>query len=99
LEKVGGPLDELFKDFIEGLDIQLSDKGLEVPELERMSEDNLPGHVLKFTIETYLFMDHARVKYYMLSNNQKMQDMGEMTLKDTIAKYGKLKPPPKKNQG
>jgi len=81
--------ENLFKTFIESLDLSLSDKGLDSPELEDITDDteDVNGSVLKVTFDLHLFMNHRQKRYFMLTSNQKMQDLGQMSLKDAIVKF------------
>jgi hypothetical protein len=81
--------EESFKDFINGLEFDLPEKGLLTPEIENIVDDTgeQNGSVMKITFDLHLFMNHRQVKYYMLANNQKMQILGEMSLKDALAKF------------
>ena len=81
--------DDFFSTFINSLDISLSDKGLNAPELESIEDDTaeLNGGVIKVSFDMYFFMNHHQTKYYMLSSNQKMQNLGEMSLKNAILKF------------
>lgn len=78
-----------FEEFINSLSLNLSGKGLEAPELEQLVVD-VEGDVLKISYDLYLFLDHTKPKYYMLTSNQKMQNIGRMSLKDAVAKFNKL---------
>ena len=80
-----------FVEFLKTLDIDLSDKGLAAPELEQIPEsENISGAVLKVSYDLYLFLDHAKPKYYMLTSNQHMRNLGVMSLKDALIKFSKL---------
>ena len=81
--------EDIFKAFIESLDLGLSDKGLESPELEDITDDteDVNGSVLKVTFDLHLFMNHRQKRYFMLTSNQKMQDLGYMSLKEAILKF------------
>lgn len=83
------PEDDIFKQFIEGLELGLSDKGLESPDIEAIDDntDDLDGTVLKVTFDMHLFMNHRQKRYFMLASNQKMQELGTMSLKDAIVKF------------
>jgi hypothetical protein len=93
LEEVGAPMDKenAFLEFIQGLDIDLPAKGLDSPDMEGITDDTqeLDGSVLKISVDLYFFMNHRQVKYYMLSSNQRMQQMGVMSLKDALFKFSK----------
>lgn len=81
------------EEFIRGLTIDLSEKGLIAPEMEHITDDvgELTGSALRVSFEVVLFMDHNAVKYYMVTTGQKMQNLGRMTLKEAMAKYAKKK--------
>jgi hypothetical protein len=81
--------EDIFKSFIEGLDLGLSEKGLEPPEIEDITDDteDLDGSVLKITFDLHLFMNHRQNRYFMLTSNQKMQNLGKMSLKDALIKF------------
>jgi hypothetical protein len=86
---VKGKEEDIFKAFIESLDLDLSEKGLDSPELEDIIDDTeeVNGNVLKVTFDLHLFMNHRQKRYFMLTSNQKMQDLGGMSLKDAIVKF------------
>lgn len=81
--------EDIFRTFIDGLEFGLSDKGLESPDLEDIDDDteDINGSVLKVTFDLHLFMNHRQKRYFMLTSNQKMQDLGSMSLKDAIVKF------------
>lgn len=88
-------MDELnvFKEFINSLDFELSPKDSSEPtkEVIEVPQDALEveGSVLKISFNMMLFMNHEKAKYYMLTSDQKMFAQGEMSLKQAIAKFNK----------
>lgn len=81
--------DDLFLEFLKSLDLDLPEKGLESPDIENIDDDTeeLEGMVLKITFDLNLFMNHRQSRYFMISSNQKMQQLGKMSLKDAIIKF------------
>jgi hypothetical protein len=81
--------EDLFQKFINSLDLGLSEKGLESPDIESINDgtEELNGMVLKVTFDMILFMNHSQSRYFMVSTNQKMQQAGRMSLKEAIAKF------------
>jgi len=82
---------DIFLEFIQGLDLNLPTKGLSSPEIENIIDDTkeIEGAVLKISVDLFFFMNHSQSKYYMLSSNQHMQQMGTMPLKDAVLKFNK----------
>lgn len=80
---------DIFEEFINGMSFKLSEKGLPAPEAELIDDDEgaMPGDIIKISFETILFMNHGKVKYFMLTTNQKMTNMGSMSLKDALIKF------------
>jgi hypothetical protein len=94
LEEIGVLMDieqDIFLEFIQGLDLNLPTKGLSSPEIENIIDDTkeIDGSVLKISVDLYFFMNHSQSKYYMLSSNQHMQQLGTMPLKDAVLKFSK----------
>jgi hypothetical protein len=89
-------LDDFFSKFIGGLDLSLPENGLDAPDIENVIDDvaEVDGHVLKITFDLFMFMNHTKSKYYMLSSNQRMSDMGEMPLKEAVKKFNRTKRKP-----
>jgi hypothetical protein len=84
--------EDVWKTFISGLDIDLSEKGAEAPEMESIEDDpteEIHGMVIKVTFDTIMFMNHKQTKYYMMQTNQRLTQVGESTLKDALLKYNK----------
>jgi len=83
--------ENLWKNFISELDIELSEKGLEAPELESIIDDtqDIRGMLIKISFDSIMFMNHSQTKYYMLQSNQRLTQMGETTLKEVLVKYNK----------
>jgi len=82
--------DSLWKDFINGLVIDLPENGQEAPEIEAIIDDTdeLEGTMVKVSFDTFLFMNHSQTKYFMTNSNQRMTQIGKMPLKEAILKYG-----------
>jgi len=85
--------ENLWKTFISGLDIDFPEEGIEAPDQEQMEkDDDINGMLLKITFDVYMFMNHNQTKYYMMQSNQKLAQMGEMTLKEALLKFNKKLP-------
>ena len=82
---------DVFLEFIQGLDLNLPTKGLSAPEIENIIDDTkeMDGSVLKISVDLFFFMNHSESKYYMISSNQQMQQLGKMPLKDAVLKFSK----------
>jgi hypothetical protein len=82
--------ENMWRDFINGLDIDFPEKGKEAPDIEAIIDDTdeLEGMMVKITFDTYLFMNHSQTKYFMASSNQRMTQIGKMGLKEALLKYG-----------
>ena len=82
--------DSMWKDFINGLDIDLPETGKDAQEIEGIIDDvnELEGTMVKVTFDTFLFMNHSQTKYFMTNSNQRLTQLGRMTLKEAILKYG-----------
>jgi len=91
---------DLWGEFISKLEIDLPEKGLASPEEESIEdgEGELEGSLVKITFDVILFMNHKQDKYFMMQSNQRLTQMGQITLKDALLKFNK-KPPPKKRKG
>lgn len=83
-------VDNMWKDFINNLVIDLPENGLEAPEIEAIIDntDELEGTMVKVSFDTFLFMNHSQTKYFMTNSNQRLTQIGKMTLKEAILKYG-----------
>lgn len=81
--------DDIFEEFINGLNFSLSNKGLKSPDIEDIEDDEgtIEGQVLKLSFSVNMFMNHNQKKYFMLTTDQKMQNLGSMSLKDAIVKF------------
>ena len=89
---------DLCKTFINGLDIELTEKGMIAPIEESIEDEaeEIRGMLLKISFDVIMFMNHNQTKYYMMQSNQRLTQIGETTLKEVLLKYNK-KPPRKKS--
>lgn len=83
--------DDVWRKFIAGLDIELPEKGINAPQEEIIENeaDDVNGMLLKVSYDVYMFMNHNQSKYLMMQTNQKLTQIGEISLKDAILKFNK----------
>jgi hypothetical protein len=85
---------DLWKTFIQGLDIELSEKGMVAPSEESIEDEaeEVRGMLLKVSFDVIMFMNHNQTKYYMMQSNQRLTQVGETTLREALLKYNKKQP-------
>jgi hypothetical protein len=91
-------MDDMWKAFLSGLDLNLPENGIKPPEaeiIEQADEGDINGSLIKVSFDIIMFMNHDQSKYFMMNGNQVLTQMGEMTLKEALLKFNK-KPPRKK---
>lgn len=89
--------DSLWKTFISGLEMDLPEKGILAPQQENIEDDteDINGMLIKVSFDVFMFMNHNQTRYFMMQSNQRLTQVGEMSLKDALVKFNK-KPPRKK---
>lgn len=80
--------EEYWREQINGLSGPFPEVGRLPPELEVIPQDIRirRGKFTKMSFDVYLFTDIEDNRSFMISNNQKMWDFGEMTLPEAIVK-------------
>jgi hypothetical protein len=83
--------ENIWKTFISGLEMDLPEKGVLAPIEELIEDDteDINGMLLKVSFDVYMFMSHNQTRYFMMQSNQRLTQVGVMSLKDALLKFNK----------
>lgn len=83
--------ENVWKTFISGLKMDLPEKGMLAPTEELIEDDteDVNGMLLKVSFDVYMFMNHNQTRYFMMQSNQRLTQVGIMSLKDALLKFNK----------
>ncbi len=80
--------EEFWRSQINSFQMELSDKGLSPPEIEKIEDGgydlSLEGHLSEMRVNIYFFVSPTRNKYYMVNRDTRILDHGTMNMGDAF---------------
>ena len=93
-------MEDVWGKFLASLDMTLPEDGISHPQEEREAKDpteDINGQLIKISFDVIMFLNHDKTKYLMMQGNQRLTQMGEISLKEALIKYNKK--PPSRRKG
>jgi hypothetical protein len=93
-------MEDIWGKFLASLDMSLPEDGIASPQEEVVDKDDegaINGQLIKISFDVIMFLNHDKTKYLMMQGNQRLTQMGEISLKEALGKYNKK--PPSRRKG